>query len=229
MGKYELILADADETIFDFAMTERSAMDRLVQELSGDVPEEVLRAEYHRINGAIWKEVELGTMDTRRLRAERFRRLFDALGLGHSPDDFGERFISYLSTGTFLLEGAEEFCRTVSARIPIIIVTNGIADVQRSRIEHSAVRPFISDIIISEEVGASKPDARMFDAAFAAAGRMDRSRVLMIGDSLTSDILGGMRYGIDTCWINPRGVPNTLPDEPTYQVKSIAELSHGIT
>lgn len=229
MNDYELILVDADETLFDFAAAERSAVERTFSGLDAPVPYEELVSSYHTVNAQLWKEVEEGTMDTRRLRAERFRRLFDRYGMAHSAEEVGERFIAALSEGHTLLEGAEEFCRRWSARAPILIVTNGIADVQRSRIGRSAVRPFIRDIVISEEVGASKPHPAMFDEAFRLAGRTDRSRVLMIGDSLTSDILGGMRYGIDTCWINPRGVPNTLPEEPTFQVKSIAEISDGMT
>jgi 2-haloacid dehalogenase len=229
MKEYELILVDADETLFDFAAAERSALERTFRSMESPVPYEELVGSYHDVNKQLWKEVEEGTMDTRRLRAERFRRLFDRHGMEHSAEEVGEQFIAALSEGHTLLDGAEEFCRRWSARAPIIIVTNGIADVQRSRIGRSTVRPFIRDIVISEEVGASKPHAAMFDAAFRLAGRTNRSRVLMIGDSLTSDILGGMRYGIDTCWINPHGLLNTLSESPTYQVKSVTELTHGIT
>lgn len=221
---YTLILIDADDTLFDFSLTERIAVEKTFRGMDAGVPYDELVAEYHRINKILWKEVELGTMDTKRLRSERFRRLFDGLGLPYSPVEYGERYIGYLSEGITLLEGAEELCRSWSARCPLVIVTNGIADVQRARIEHSALRPYISGLIISEEVGASKPDARMFEAAFASVGRTDKENVVMIGDSLTSDIQGGMNFGIDTCWYNPKGMPNTLEKEPTYQVKALNEL-----
>lgn len=224
MEQYELILVDADETLFDFATTERFAVERVFRGLEAPVPYDELVAAYHRVNKQLWKEVEEGTMDTRRLRTERFRRLFELHRMDHSAEEHGERFIAALSEGSALLDGAEEFCRRWSAHAPIIIVTNGIADVQRSRIGRSAVRPFITDIVISEEVGASKPHPAMFDAAFRIAGRIDRSRVLMIGDSLASDIQGAIAYGIDTCWINPAGLPNTLAAEPTMTVRSIKEL-----
>ncbi|MFZ4622011.1 MAG: YjjG family noncanonical pyrimidine nucleotidase [Bacteroidota bacterium] len=221
---YKLVLADADDTLFDFSATEHSAVERTFAGMDAGIPHEELIAEYHRINKILWKEVEVGTMDTKRLRSERFRRLFNELKLPHSPVEYGERYIGYLSEGTTLLEGAEELCRLWSARCPLVIVTNGIADVQRARIERSVIRPYISGIIISEEVGASKPDARMFEAAFACVGHTGKQSAVMIGDSLTSDIQGGMNFGIDTCWYNPKGLPNTLEKEPTYQVQSLSEL-----
>ncbi len=221
---YKLILADADDTLFDFSATEHFAVERTFTGMDAGIPQEELIAEYHRINKILWKEVEIGTMDTKRIRSERFRRLFVKLNLRHSAIEYGERYIGYLSEGTTLLDGAEELCRMWSARCPLVIVTNGIADVQRTRIEHSTIRNFISGIIISEEVGKSKPDARMFEAALKCVNHTDKQSVLMVGDSLTSDILGGINFGIDTCWYNPKSLPNTLNAKPTYQVKTLSEL-----
>lgn len=225
---YKLILADADDTLFDFSRTERSAVERTFAGIDAGMPQEDLIAEYHRINKKLWKEVEEGTMDTKRLRSERFRRLFDELSLPYSAVEFGEQYIRYLSEGTDLLEGAEELCRKWSAQCPLVIVTNGIADVQRARIEHSAIRGYISGLIISEEIGTSKPDPRMFEAAFACVGHTEKMSAVMIGDSLSSDILGGMNFGIDTCWYNPKGMPNTLGKEPTYEIKTLKELKNII-
>lgn len=225
---YTLILADADDTLFDFSLTERIAVEKTFRGMDAGIPYDELVAEYHRINKILWKEVELGTMDTKRLRSERFRRLFNELKLPYSPVEYGEKYIGYLSEGITLLDGAEELCRMWSARCPLVIVTNGIADVQRARIERSVIRPYISGIIISEEVGASKPDVRMFEAAFACVGRTDKKNAVMIGDSLTSDIQGGMNFGIDTCWYNPKGAPNTLEKEPKYQVKTLSEMKNII-
>lgn len=224
MKRYDLFLVDADDTLFDFSRTERDAINGVFDTLPCDVPPAELKERYHRINKQLWKEVELGTMTTRVLRSERFQRLFDELSLPFSGTEYGEQYIDLLKQGAWLLDGAEEFCRRASAVAPVVIVTNGIADVQRARIDRSPIREFLSGIIISEEVGAGKPDPRMFDAAFRCVHRTDRSGAVMIGDSLTSDILGGFQYGIDTCWVNPAGLPNTLDRQPTMTVSSVADF-----
>ena len=135
MKTYDLILVDADDTLFDFSRTERDAINGVFDTLPCDVPAAELKERYHRINKQLWKEVELGTMTTRVLRSERFQRLFDELSLPFSGAEVGEKYIDLLKQGAWLLDGAEEFCRRANAAAPVIIVTNGIADVQRARID----------------------------------------------------------------------------------------------
>jgi FMN phosphatase YigB (HAD superfamily) len=105
-----------------------------------------------------------------------------------------------------------------------MILTNGLKDVQRSRLGQSEIGRYFSDIIISEEVGSAKPDGRIFDAAFEAMGRPQKTEVLIVGDSLTSDIQGGLDYGIDTCWFNPGRRPNILGREVGFEIERIGEL-----
>jgi len=107
----------------------------------------------------------------------------------------------------------------------LAIVTNGLKAVQRSRLACSPIRDYIACMVISEEVGASKPDRAIFDAAFERIGRPLKSEVLMIGDSLTSDIEGGYRYGVDTCWYNPTNQSQSVDLEITYQIRNLGELA----
>ena len=119
---------------------------------------------------------------------------------------------------------AQEAVRRWSARVPVVVVTNGIGSVQRGRMERSPIRAYIRGLIISEEVGAAKPDPRMIEAALRAVGCTDRSRALMLGDSLTSDIAGAGAAGVDSCWFNPSGAKNGSVHRPTYEIRRYEQL-----
>ncbi|MFA6455536.1 MAG: YjjG family noncanonical pyrimidine nucleotidase [Bacteroidota bacterium] len=221
---YKVILADADDTIFDFGKSERHALERTFQDLHKSADMDALFTRYHAINKQLWADLELGLIDNKTLRVERFRRLFDEFGLSLPPKEFGDLYLQHLGEGAYLLDGAEELCKYLSEKYTLVIVTNGIKEVQRSRLGRSTIQQYVSGLIISEEVGVSKPHPHIFDAALRTANHSERHNVLMIGDSLNSDILGGINYGIDTCWVNPDGLPNTLSTEPTYQIRTIGEL-----
>ena len=134
------------------------------------------------------------------------------------------RYLEHLSRGTDLIDGAEAVLERLSARAGMVLVTNGLQDVQRSRFARSTIGGYFRDLVISEEVGAAKPDGRIFDAAFRALGNPRKEEVLMIGDSLSSDIRGGADYGIDTCWFNPEGKPREGEIEIRYEIRRLSEL-----
>ena len=146
------------------------------------------------------------------------------LGAGADPAQVAARYTDYLAQSAFLLPEALECVRRWSAGVPVYLVTNGLSDVQRGRLERSALKPYIRDIIISQEVGAQKPDPRMLKAALHRAGDPDRREVLMLGDSLSSDIRGAVNAGIDSCYFNPRGTENTSGVTPTYEVRALHEV-----
>ena len=123
-----------------------------------------------------------------------------------------------------LIDGAYEVLQVLSTKSQIAIVTNGLQAVQRSRLAHSKIRGFITELIISEEVGAAKPQAAFFDAAFARCGNPLKRDVLIIGDSLTSDIQGGVDYGIDTCWYNSSGEAQPSGLSITYEIRLLSEI-----
>lgn len=224
---YKLILADADDTLFDFERAEKFAFERSFIEIEHNLDVEGMKQKYNIINKLLWNEVEKGLLTSKQVRVERFRRLFHDLDVKFSADEFSELFIKYLSEGAFLLDGAEELCKYLSSKYSLVIVTNGIKEVQLSRLKRSSIKEYISDIIISEEVGVSKPDPRIFEFALKKLNHSDKTSVLMIGDSLSSDIQGGINFGIDTCWFNPNNGENATTLKPTYQIQRINQL-YGI-
>ena len=201
MKKYELVFLDADETLFDFRRAEAYALKRSFED-RGLEPAESSFAAYDAINKELWRRLEKGEIDQGRLRVERFRLLLEKLGLAEDPEAFGEAYVGRLSEAAFLLEGAEETCRYLSADYRLAIVTNGIKEVQLSRFARSPINKYIEAVVVSEEAGSSKPDTGIFEYACDLLGFHDKSKIIMIGDSLSSDIQGGINFGIDTCWVN---------------------------
>ncbi|MDR3552860.1 MAG: YjjG family noncanonical pyrimidine nucleotidase [Clostridia bacterium] len=222
--RYSLILLDADGTLLDYDAAERSALRRAFSDFGlpyGERAEE----EYRRINGRYWLLYENGEVDARTLQVERFHSLIAALGAGPADADaLNETYLGYLAQGSFLLPGALEVFRALSARKALAIVTNGFTRTQRGRILNSALSGCISHLIISEEAGAAKPDPRYFEYALKMIGHPCKTDVLMVGDSLTADIRGGNACGIDTCWLNPARAANGTGIEPDYEIASLGEL-----
>ncbi|MEK5235010.1 YjjG family noncanonical pyrimidine nucleotidase [Paenibacillus sp. FSL L8-0470] len=221
--KYEVILFDADDTLFDYGMAEGQAFLNVFAHFGLPTGAEEYAVSYREINQALWKDLEQGRITSAALRVERFNRLFARHKLEYSPEAFSEVYLRFLGEGTYLIQGAVELCGGLTG-CRLAIITNGIKDVQLSRIQGSPLCNTFEQIIISEEAGSQKPEPGIFDYAFAKLGITDKSKVLIVGDSLTSDIQGGMNYGIDTCWFNPLEKANEAGIKPTYEIRDLSEL-----
>ncbi|MGN7763089.1 YjjG family noncanonical pyrimidine nucleotidase [Paenibacillus sp. 22594] len=221
--KYEVILFDADDTLFDYGMAESKALYNAFVHFGLPTGAEDYAASYQEINRALWKDLEQGRTTSAVLRVERFNRLFAAHKLELNPEAFSEAYLKFLGEGTYLIQGAVELCQELSG-YRLAVITNGIKDVQLSRIQGSPLSDTFEQIIISEETGYQKPEAGIFDYAFDKLGISDRSKVLIVGDSLTSDIQGGTGYGIDTCWFNPLGKEGAPGIHPTYEIRELSGL-----
>ena len=223
--RYSWLLLDADGTLFDYDRAELEAL-RLTFEAAGQPFRPAYAEAYRRINGAIWREFELGQITQARLRTRRFERLFDEVGLDLDLAGFSRAYLRHLALGTHLLPGAEETLRALHGRAGLALMTNGLEEVQRPRLERSTIGGYFDVVVISEEVGAAKPDPAIFEAALARMGLPPREQVLMVGDSLTSDVTGANRAGIDACWFNPAGLPLPAGVEVRYQIRELGELVH---
>ena len=225
MKSYSWVMFDADNTLFDFDEAEQQALAATFKRLELPfLPE--YKALYHRINAEIWSEFEQGRISSAALRVERFVRLFRAIGSGVDADEFSRVYLVFLAQSAQLLPGAHEIITTLrDAGLRLALVTNGLRDVQRPRLEASALAGSFEAVIISEEVGVPKPEAGFFEAAFAQMGRPARSVVLLVGDSLSSDIRGGNLFGLDTCWYNPAGRPADPRCPATFTIARLEQLA----
>ncbi len=220
--KYDVILLDADDTLFDYQRAESNALEKSYLHFGLAFDEKELE-NYRVINKQIWRDFELGKIDSNSLRTQRFKRLFNK-GTEVDIEEFSKTYLKHLGEGHFLIEGAEEVCKYLFGKYRVVILTNGITDVQHSRINRSPLKRYIHEIITSEETGHKKPDIGIFDYTFNRIAHSDKGKTLIIGDSLSSDIQGGYNYEIDTCWFNPNGEVNKSGLNPTYVIKDLREL-----
>ena len=221
--RYPWLIFDADNTLYDFDAAERNAFVELMRSLRAGNPEELYPL-YQNINHAVWHDFEAGRINADEVKILRFRRLFEQLGLDADADAASKHYLSFLGRHNELLEGAREIVARLSRRHRLLLLTNGLTRVQRARFGSSEIAPFFEHIIISEEVGAVKPQAAIFDIAFARMGHPAKKDVLMIGDKLSSDIAGGQNYGLDTVWYNPGRLPLPARPRPTYTISALREL-----
>ena len=220
---YGWLLFDADGTLFDYDRAEATALQRTFEEM-GHGFEPGYATAYRQINGQIWLDFEQGRISQERLRTRRFELLFEAVGAQLPPEVFSVAYLRHLAQATYLIDGAEEVIRALHGRVGLMLITNGLHEVQRPRYAASALNGYFAGLVISEEVGAAKPDPLIFDAAFRRMGQPRREEVLMVGDSLTTDMQGGSDYGLDTCWYNPGQRPLD-PDVPIrYEIQDLRQL-----
>ncbi|HOU11834.1 MAG TPA: YjjG family noncanonical pyrimidine nucleotidase [Anaerolineae bacterium] len=222
---YTWFLFDADDTLFDYDKAEVVALSSTFAQFGCGYDPAYLDA-YHTINAQLWRDFERGAIKQELIKTLRFARLFDAIGLTPAPDlaTFSARYLENLGSCTFLIDGAETVIAVLRGVARLGVITNGLQVVQRGRIARVSIGDAFEVVVISEEVGCSKPHATIFDVAFAQMSHPRKDEVLMIGDSLTSDIKGGSDYGIDTCWYNPSGAPRPQDVTITYEIRALREL-----
>jgi 2-haloacid dehalogenase len=220
---YTTVLLDLDHTLFDFDAAEEMAFDVTMRAVG--IPEPRTVAEpYRRINAALWLGVERGEVRPIEVRTLRFERMFTELGIDADVTEAADLFVRSLGAFGDLYPGARALLETLSGRVRLALVTNGLSDVQRARIERLDLAGYFDAIVISSEVDASKPRPEIFDIAFVHLGRPSKETAIMIGDSLASDIAGGANYGIATCWYNPHGRAAETTVTITHEVTSLGEI-----
>ena len=216
------VLLDADDTLFDFHLSERKALAAALRSFGVEPTPQMIRR-YSEINGECWKMLEKKQITRADLLVLRYERLFAEFGLTLSPSAVSDRYAEELGKQCHLIAGAEELLRDLSARYRLYIASNGNRQVQRERLRRAGIGRYLSDVFISQELGADKPDPAYFNACFARIPDFRREQTVIVGDSLTSDIAGGRNAGIRTVWYNPAGAP--LPEPaPDASFRHLCEL-----
>ena len=220
MKEYKNILFDLDMTLLDFNKGEFNALKRTFERYGIEI-DGGFHSQYSAINQALWKKHEKGELDKKELSERRFSEFLEIVGLDRQPLTVDRQFKDNLSKEAILMDGVFETCRALNRKYDLYIITNGTDYIQRSRISKSGIEGLFKGIITSDEAGAPKPKRQFFDYLFRTFA-IEPAESLIVGDSLSSDISGGVDYGIDTCLI---GNDNSLPTvEPTYRIACITEL-----
>jgi len=216
--RYKLVLMDIDDTIFDFMPGNKNAIALLMDELGLSSP--TVFDEYQAINHACWQALERGEMNQETLHVERFRRFLAEKGRSDDPARVADRFADLLGQQNIPLPYALETMQELCEKIPVVLLTNGITVIQKKRLAASPLKDWVQGVVISQEVGVSKPDPRIFEIAL---GGLDPRDALMIGDGITSDVMGANNAGVDVCWYNPKG--KVLPEgvHAEYEIRDIRD------
>ena len=222
--KYKTVLFDADDTLLDFKLSERIAISKVLGELGLPTDDNVINT-YSEINDSLWKLLEVGGITKEELKTERFRRLCVHFGFNVSPELMAKMYINALSEQSFLLDAAETVCRKLyESGIKMYVITNGIKYIQSKRFAATPIAGYFENIFISEEVGYEKPHVEYFKKVTSMIENFDARSTIVIGDSLTSDIKGGINFGLDTCWYNPRGKKKPEDMQITYEIDKLTDI-----
>lgn len=223
MSKYTTILFDADATLFDFKRSERDAVIACLTFAGLPTTDDVVK-KYSEINDRYWKMLERGEVTKAQLFIARWKDLLDFFGFDFDAGLIADMYPKQLAEFGYLIDGAEDICKTLYGKARLYIVTNGFARVQHGRFDKSPIRQYFDDMFISEEIGAEKPSIEYFEKVFSKIPDFNREKAIIIGDSLTSDIKGGINAGIDTCWYDPQGKPAPEGMNITYTVTRLSDI-----
>lgn len=224
---YKILLFDVDGTLLDFHKSQDMAITGTFEKFGYSLTEEI-KSLYNNINQALWKKHEKGEIAREVLIYQRFDELFEALGIQGDSHSFETTYQELLGQGAYPFQGAMEMIEKLSGQYDLYIITNGIRETQYQRLHDSGLDRYMKDIFISGELGVQKPKKEFFDRCFDRMRKkgvtVEPKEMLVIGDTLSSDILGGIHAGIDTCWYNPEGLPADPQIPATYNVKSFEEI-----
>lgn len=220
---YRNILFDLDNTLLDFNRAEKVAISAVLENFGREPTEELIKL-YSRINLSQWKLLELGELTLAETKENRFRLFFEEIGITASPKEATAEFERLLHGGYYMIDGARELLGELYGKYRLYIASNGTASVQRSRIDGADIGIFFDGVFISQELGAKKPDAEFFEKAFRAIPDFYKEETVMVGDSLTSDILGGRNAGVDTVWYNPDKQSLNGNIKPTYEIARLEDI-----
>ena len=223
----EFLFLDLDDTILDFHKAERIAISKTIRDFGVEPTEEVLTL-YHGINKWHWEQLELGTLTREQVLVNRFGVLFEKLGVQVDAPKCAKAYEINLSQGHWFLPGAEEAVDALSKKYRLFLASNGTASVQKGRMTSANLYRFFETVFVSQEIGHNKPSREYFEACFATIPGFDREKAMIVGDSLSSDIRGGINAGIKTVWVNPdhKDSGDIRPDyeiEYLYQLEALLE------
>lgn len=223
------VLFDLDDTIFDFKRAERAALSKALISLGVEPAEHIIQR-YSEINISQWKLLELGRLTREQVKVTRYKLLFDELGLDISPQKATAIYEDNLCIGHYFMNGAEELIKILCDKgYNLYLVSNGAKRVQDSRLKSAGISKYFKDIFISETVGYEKPSVKFFNYCFDRIEDFSREETIIVGDSLSSDIMGGINAGIKTLWFNPHNASNHSEIVPDYEINKLEEILNIIS
>ena len=217
--RYNWVLFDADETLFSFnsylgltAMLKRYGIDFTREDYDA----------FQAVNKLLWVAYQNNEITAEDIQMRRFAKLSKQTGVNQIQ--LNQELMAEMAKVSKPLDGVMEILEALYPEVNMGIITNGFTELQQQRLQNTQTERFFDIVVVSEQIGVAKPDRKVFDYAFSLMDDLDKTKILMVGDTLASDILGGYNSGIDTCWFNHANLVNDTKIQPTYEIKDIREL-----
>jgi 2-haloacid dehalogenase len=222
---YKYLLWDIDGTVLNFLAAEAHAIRFLFKKYNLGVCDDEKLKLYSGINKKYWGMLERNELTKPEILIGRFREFFGIIGADTSiAESFNKDYQVTLGDFVIFIDKAKETLLSQKGKYVLAAVTNGTKIAQEKKLKASGLDQIFDAIFISENVGFEKPNKEFFDYVFASLGITDKSEAIIIGDSLTSDILGGVNSGIDTCWFNPSHKQNPSGIPVSYEIDDLSKL-----
>jgi YjjG family noncanonical pyrimidine nucleotidase len=223
MNKYEWLLFDVDNTLLDFSKASKESFFKSFEDYGMECSDELYK-KYKVENTKVWVAFENKEIDTDTLKRIRFKGFFDLQGIEIDPFEFNTAYVDNLVAVSEVYPGAVELIKKLSQKYKVSIITNGLKEAQRPRLAHVGMIDLFDSIIVSDEIGVAKPDVQFFEHTYKTIPNPpDKSKIIVIGDNLMSDILGGQNFGVDTCWISHKK-ENRSNIIPPYSIDSVFDI-----
>ena len=220
-----ILLLDADDTILDFNRAETIAISKVLESYELMSYKDIVK-NYKIINSQVWSEYEKNLITREELAYIRFDRLFKMYDIkGIDSKKICEDYRIALANTPTTIYGVKKFLNSIYKIHDLYIITNGIVHTQKTRFKLANLDKYFIDVFISEAINMRKPDKEFFDYVKNNIANYNNDIAYIIGDSLTSDILGGINSHIKTIWFNKKNRKKNLDIVPDYEVKSYDELN----
>ena len=219
------ILWDVDGTLLDFLAAEKAAVQRLFGEFGLGPCTDGMVARYSTINDGYWKRLERGEITKQEVLTGRFREFFTELGLeADLAEAFNAKFQLALGDTVVYRDDSLNLVKSLHGRVRQYVVSNGTVVAQAKKLSRSGLGAWMDGVFLSEELGAEKPSPAFFRQVFAALPDLNKEDMLIVGDSLTSDMKGGIAAGIPTCWYNPFHHPRPADMAIDYEIEDLHQV-----
>ena len=225
MDRFDVVLWDVDGTLLDFVAAEKAAIQSLFQEFGLGRCTDGMLARYSEINREYWRKLERGEMSKQQILVKRFEDFFREEGLDVSLGEaFNAAYQVRLGDTIVFCDDSKALVESLRGKVRQYVVSIGTVTAQTKKLRRSGFDQLMDGVFLSEELGYEKPAIEFFDQVFQEIQAPDKDRVLIVGDSLTSDMEGGFRAGIKTCWYNPEGIPCAAPEKIDYEIQNLQEI-----
>lgn len=224
MTQFTTILWDVDGTLLDFLYSQRYAITKCFKTIGREITEEMI-ARYSQINDDYWKRLELGEVTKAQLLTGRFTTLFEEYKIENvDVEAFRREYQVALGSVYCFIDDALTICKSLQTQVKQYVITNGVTATQKNKLKISGLADVMEELFISEQIGSPKPHIEFFEYCLEHITEKDKQKILIVGDSLTSDIKGGVLSGIPTCWYRPDGTKNNTEFQPDYEITDLHQV-----